>query len=121
MSNRENDIKRAIENLDGTPFERFSRILAKWEKFPGLRPTSQSHDKGEDAYTEDTSIFLHNGKRISLGASKTDELWKIKEKSHGSNASSYGMRVLTLEYLGRNLELYDKESSKSKRWARLIH
>lgn len=79
MPSRENEIRRAIENLDGDTFEKFARILVRREKFPGLRPTSQSHDKGEDSYTEETSIILHDGKYISLGASKTDELSKIKE------------------------------------------
>jgi len=79
MPTRENEIRKAIENLDGDTFEKFSRILVRWEKFPGLRPTSQSHDKGEDSYTEATSIFLHDGKYVSLGASKIDELSKIKE------------------------------------------
>lgn len=76
---REDDIRDAVKNMPGELFERFSRELLRRELYPGLNPTSASHDLGEDARTEITTVFLHDGKWISLFASKT-ALWRKLEQ-----------------------------------------
>jgi len=75
---REEDISNAIGRLSGDAFECFARELLRRELYPGLNPTSRSHDLGEDARTERTTVFMHNGRWVSLIASKTCELTKIK-------------------------------------------
>lgn len=74
---RQDDIRNAIANLSGDRFESFARQLATRALYPGLVPTSQSHDQGRDAKTESTTVFLNNGQWLAFGASKTDELTKI--------------------------------------------
>lgn len=75
---REDDIRIAIENLSPDRFERFARELLRRELYPGLNPTSESYDLGEDARTEPTTVFMHNGQWVSLSVSKTDTLAKIR-------------------------------------------
>jgi hypothetical protein len=75
---REDDIRSAIENLSGNLFERFARELLRLELYPGLNPTSQSHDLGEDARTEASVAFLHNEKMVSVIASKTAKIAKLR-------------------------------------------
>jgi hypothetical protein len=76
---RENDIRTAIKNLSGYGFECFARELVRRELYPGLNPTSRSHDLGEDAHTEPSTLFLHDGKWVSLAASKKATWGKIEE------------------------------------------
>jgi hypothetical protein len=78
MPKREDDIRNEILRMDGGRFERFARELLSRELFPGLNPTSQTHDLGEDARTEPTTYFLHGNKWISLAASKDDSFTKLK-------------------------------------------
>jgi hypothetical protein len=75
---REDDIRSAIENLPWQVFERFARELLRRELYPGLNPTSESHDLGEDARTEPSVAFLHDGKLVSVLASKTCTWSKIR-------------------------------------------
>lgn len=70
-------MRTAIENLAGDQFEHFARELLRRELYRGLIPTSDSHDLGEDARTERTTAFLHNGLRVSVIASKTARWSKI--------------------------------------------
>jgi hypothetical protein len=76
---REDDIRRAIQDLPGERFERFAAELLRRELYPGLNPTSSSHDLGEDARTELSTVFMHNGLRISVSASKTSTWTKIED------------------------------------------
>jgi hypothetical protein len=76
---REDDIRAAIEGFPGDLFERFARELVRRELYPGLNPTSRSHDLGEDARTEPTTVFLHNGLWVSLAISKTGTWNKLRE------------------------------------------
>ena len=75
---REDDIRHAIENLPGDKFDRFARELLRRELYPGLNPTSESYDLGEDARTEPSVAFLHDGKLVSVFASKTATWTKIQ-------------------------------------------
>lgn len=74
---REDDILNAIVSMPSGRFERFARELVRRELYPGLNPTSESYDLGEDARTELSTVFMHGGKRISLAISKTTSLSKI--------------------------------------------
>ena len=74
---REDDIRNAIVNMPSDRFERFARELVRRELYPGLNPTSDSYDLGEDSRTELSTIFLHEGKWISLTISKTNSLKKV--------------------------------------------
>ena len=75
---REDDIRNAIVNMPSDRFERFARELVRRELYPGLNPTSDGYDLGEDSRTELSTIFLHEGKWISLAISKTTSLHKIR-------------------------------------------
>ena len=59
-------------------FERFAFRILYEELFQGLNPTSPTYDLGDDARTEWTTIFRHHGKWISVSASKTAKLSKLK-------------------------------------------
>lgn len=75
---REDDIRTAIINLSPDRFERFTRELVRRELYHGLNPTSESYDLGEDSRTEASTVFMHDGRWISLAVSKTATLHKIK-------------------------------------------
>ena len=79
MPMREDAIRSAIQNLPGDLFERFARELLRRELYPGLNPTSSSHDLGEDARTERSTVFLHEGLWVSVIASKTARWSKIEK------------------------------------------
>ncbi len=74
---REDQIEAAIRGLSGDKFERFARELVTRELYPGLNPTSGSHDLSEDARTEHTTVFLHGGIWVSLILSKTGTWTKL--------------------------------------------
>src|SRR3990172_8326022 len=74
---REDNIRNAIVNMPSDIFDRFARELVRRELYPGLNPTSESYDLGEDARTEFSTVFVHGGNRISLAISKTTSLSKI--------------------------------------------
>jgi len=76
---REDDIRRAIQNLPGDRFEQFAIELLRRELYPGLNRTSRSHDLGEDARTELSTVFMHDGLRVSVIASKTSSWTKVKQ------------------------------------------
>jgi hypothetical protein len=78
MPPRENDIRNQIEGMEGQDFERFSRELLSREMYPGLNPTSRTHDLGEDARTEPSTRFRQGGKWISLAISKEATYRKLK-------------------------------------------
>jgi hypothetical protein len=75
---REDEIRIAIVNLEPGLFERFARELLSRNLYPGLNPTSQTHDFGEDARTEPSTIFLHSGLWISLNISKEGTWVKVE-------------------------------------------
>ena len=74
---REDSIKDAIKNMSPDRFERFAIELLRQTIYPGLNPTSTSHDLGEDAHTEDTTVFLHQGRYVSVFVSKTSSWSKL--------------------------------------------
>ena len=76
---REDAIRAAIRNLPGDLFDRFARELLRRELYPGLNPTSRTHDLGEDARTEPTVVFEHNGLWVSLVISKTGTWDKLRK------------------------------------------
>jgi hypothetical protein len=75
---REDLIRFAIQQLPGAQFERFARRLIRRALYPGLVPTSESHDLGQDAKSEETTRFLHQGRWVSLFASKTATLRNLR-------------------------------------------
>lgn len=79
MGEREDNIRAAIQNMDGNAFERFAFRILYEELYPGLNPTSETYDFGEDARTEWTTLFQHHGRWVSVSASKTGTLDKLKE------------------------------------------
>jgi hypothetical protein len=79
MGIREDNIRAAIQNMDGNAFERFAFRILYEELYPGLNPTSETYDFGEDARTEWTTLFQHHGRWVSVSASKTGTLDKLKE------------------------------------------
>jgi hypothetical protein len=79
MPKREDDIRDEIIRLDDEIFERFATELLSRELYPGLNPTSRAHDLGEDARTEPTTLFFHNGTWISLAVSKEYGWGKLKK------------------------------------------
>jgi hypothetical protein len=76
---REDAIREAILRLPGTTFEHFARELLRRTLYPGLNPTSDTADLGEDARTEPSTIFLNNGQWVSVCASKTATWKKIHD------------------------------------------
>lgn len=76
---REDQIGATITKLSGDMFERFATELVSRALYPGLNPTSPSHDLGEDARTEPTTIFMHEGLWVSLVISKTDTWNKLRK------------------------------------------
>ncbi len=76
---RVDDIRRAIEEMPSEQFERFAVELARRDQFPGLIPTSPAHDLGEDARTSHITHYLYGDEHVSLAASKTASLDKIRE------------------------------------------
>src|SRR5688572_17600859 len=76
---REDDISAEINKLPGESFESFAVELVMRELYSGLNPTSVSYDGGEDAITNRSVTFLHNGNYISVAASKTATFTKIRQ------------------------------------------
>lgn len=76
---RSDQIKDSIKNLEGYIFEKFVYELFSRELYPGLIPTSRSGDLGEDARTEQSTVFLHQGKKLSLAVSKESGWGKVKK------------------------------------------
>jgi hypothetical protein len=78
MGRREDSIRDAIQNMEGNEFERFAFRILYEELYPGLNPTSRSYDFGEDARTEWTTLFLNGNQWVSVCASKTTEITKLR-------------------------------------------
>jgi hypothetical protein len=72
-------IRGTILNLDNFDFEDFVVELLSRDLYPGLNPTSSSGDMGEDARTERSTLFLHDGIYLSLAISKECSWRKIKQ------------------------------------------
>ena len=75
---RQDLIKTAIQNLPGDRFEDFAIEILRQAEFPGLIPTSRSHDLGKDAKTTSLTYLLNNGQWVHVAASKTSTLSKLK-------------------------------------------
>jgi hypothetical protein len=74
---REHAIREAILSLAGWAFENFAVGLLQRELYPALNPTSRSHDFGEDARTERSTVVQHNGLKVSVFAAKSGGLTKL--------------------------------------------
>lgn len=105
---REDDIRAAIERLPGVPFERFARELLRRMLYPGLNPTSTSHDMGEDARTEASTVIMHGGRRVSIGCSKTSTLDKIRTdcRTCKRNGQQIDIMVFTTSGAPRETTIY---------------
>jgi len=112
---REDDIRDAIMNMPSDRFERFASELVRRELYPGLNPTSESYDLGEDARTELSTVFVHGGKRISLAISKTTSLNKISDDCNTIKANERPVDVV-IYVSARDI----KRTSTEENWRRQI-
>ncbi len=91
---RDDQILAAIKKLPGELFETFAVEVIMRELYSGLNPTSMSHDGGEDAITHPSVTFLNNGKYISVAASKTGTLAKIKQDCNACKKNKRSRDIL---------------------------
>jgi len=122
---REDDIRLAIERLEGEKFERFARELLSRELYPGLNPTSRTHDLGEDARTEPSTLFLHDGKWISLAISKESGRAKIKKDCDRCKITNRKVDILVFVTAGNQrtniIETWKVEVKKEYGWDLEVH
>jgi hypothetical protein len=117
MGIREDSIREAIRNIDGSAFERFAYRILYEEFYKGLNPTSETYDFGEDARTEWTTLFQHQGKWVSVSASKTGTLAKLKEDCQTAKGKGRCIDVLVFATAGeprRDKEEEWKEEIKNE-------
>jgi hypothetical protein len=98
---REDQIRLAIINLEGNIFERFARELLSREMYPGLNPTSRTHDLGEDARTEPSTCFLHDDKWISLAISKESGWDKVQDDCNRCKETGRQIDILVFVTAGK--------------------
>ena len=84
---RQDLIETAIQKLPGERFEDFANEVLRQTEFPGLIPTSRSHDLGKDAKTTWQTLFLNNGQWVCVAASKTST-WKKLQSDCAKNRHS---------------------------------
>jgi hypothetical protein len=94
----------------GQQFEHFAVQLLRRELYPGLNPTSISNDLGEDARTESSQLFLHDGKYISVACAKTLDLDKVR--SDCQRCIETGHTINTLVCVGAN----SSQTGTMERW-----
>ena len=75
---RQDQIETAIKNLPWERFEDFANEILRQSEFPGLIPTSRSHDLGQDAKTTWLTYFLNNDQWVFVATSKTSTLSKLR-------------------------------------------
>src|SRR5215213_9967754 len=112
MGIREDSIREAIRNMDGNAFERLAYRILYEESYKGLNPTSETYDFGEDARTEWTTLFQHQGKWVSVSASKTGTLAKLKEDCQ--TAKYKGRRIDVIVFATAGEPRRDKEEEWKK-------
>lgn len=101
MGLREDNIRTAIENMDGNAFERFAFRILYEELYPGLNPTSETYDFGEDARTEWTTLFQHYGTWVSISASKTATLAKLRKDCKTAKEKGRHIDVIVFATAGK--------------------
>jgi hypothetical protein len=120
MPKREDDIRASIERLEGAAFERFARELLGRDIYPGLNPTSRTHDLGEDARTEPSTYFQQGEQRISLAISKEDNWSKLKADCDRCVATRRRIDVLAFVTAGHPrtdvVEQWREEVKKAYGW-----
>src|SRR4051812_21184148 len=125
MGIREESIKAAIQTLSGGMFERFAFRVLREEEYPGLNPTSESHDLGEDARTEPTSLFLHHGMWISVSASKTAELSKLRKDCERARETGRRIDIIVFATSGEvrrdTEEKWREEIKNDFGWDLVVH
>lgn len=125
MGIREDSIWDAIENMEGNEFERFAFRILYEELYPGLNPTSPTYDFGEDARTEWTTLFLHNGKWISVSASKTPELSKLKDDCQTAKGKGRRIDIIVFATAGKvrrdQEEKWREEIKTEFGWDLVVH
>jgi hypothetical protein len=113
---REDDIRRAIENLPGEIFEPFAVEMVSRVLYPGLNPTSSGYDFGEDARTEPSvEYLLPDGIRVSVVASKTCKWNKLRVDCQKCQKNGRDMDILV--YVTTGTAASPREST-IKRWAK---
>jgi hypothetical protein len=125
MPKREEDIKAAIKSMSGEAFERFAFRVLRAEEYHGINPTSESHDLGEDAHTEPTTIFLHQGKRISVCTSKTSTIGKLKQDCQRAKGTKRKIDIIVFATAGEPTEgtkdRWRKEIKRDFKWDLVVH
>jgi hypothetical protein len=125
MGIREDNIKAAIQNLSGGTFERFAFRVLREEEYPGLNPTSESHDLGEDARTEPTSLFLHHGKWVSVSTSKIAELSKLRKDCERARETGRRIDIIVFATSGEvrrdTEEKWREEIKNDFGWDLVVH
>lgn len=101
MPKREDDIRDEIIRLDDYVFERFVTELISREIYSGLIPTSQSFDLGEDARTETSTLFLHEGNRVSLAVSKESGWGKIEKDCNRCKETNRAIDIFVFVTAGK--------------------
>lgn len=103
--------------MDGNAFERFVYRILYEESYKGLNPTSETYDLGEDARTEWTTLFLHQGRWVSVSASKTGTLAKLKKDCQTAKGNGRHIDIIVFamaEDLRRDKEEEWKEEIQSE-------
>lgn len=107
---RDDQILTALNNLSGDQFEAFAVTLVGRELYPGINPTSASHDGGEDAITYPSVTFLNKDKYISVAASITGTLVKIRKDCLACKANGRSRDILVF------VTIKDIRSDKIEEW-----
>ena len=111
--------------MDDEIFERFTIALLSRELYRGLNPTSRAHDLGEDARTEPTTLFLHNGLWISLASSKEYGWGKIKADCNRCKETGRKIDVFVFVTAGNprtdTIERWKTDIKTTFGWALEVH
>ena len=125
MPQREDAIRNAIQNLDDHDFERFVTALLSRDLYSGLTPTSGTHDLGEDAHTEPTTLFLHDNKWISLAISKESGWGKLNKDCTRCKTTRREINILVFVTSGNprtdTVERWKDDVQKQYGWTLVVH
>jgi hypothetical protein len=111
---RQDQIRVAIENLPGDVFGRFATAVLRKEFYPDLNPTSDSHDLGEDAHTEESTVHLSGGERVAVLISKTATLTKVKSDCRRRRATGRPTAIVVFATAG------NPRTDEREKWRRAI-
>jgi hypothetical protein len=111
---RQQHIQIAIESLPDGPFQDLAFELLRRELYPGLNRASHTHDLGEDAYTDWSTLFMHDGKWVSVFSSITAEYTKLQLDCLRCKAT--GRRIDTVVFATNG----DPTRAKIEEWGKQV-